>query len=101
MPTLETRTACFIQVDYRKLNEFIREVYGIPYFSCLYAEDWNQGEDHHIRVLSKRELNEWDLKKLQEVKDDQEPPYCMQVVMQDLVNRDLIPPGNYLISDTL
>jgi hypothetical protein len=97
-PVLKSKTTTYVEVDYHDLDEFIQKVYNITSFECLATEEWSNDSQHRMNVDKKEELGEWDLDKLQGVKDGKLPNYSLRTVMQDLVNRDLIAPAIYLIN---
>ncbi len=91
------KTKVFTEIDYHELDALINKFYGITSYNCVAVEEWNNDEDHSFS-FEKESLDEYQEKEIEEIKASKLPMYSVSTVMQDLVNNDILPEGNYLIS---
>lgn len=96
-PKLKSRIVSYIAIDYGNLDEFVQEVYNNPSFSCVESDELRNDQQKTYVIHGKSELGEWDQKAIKELESGQTPSYVTATILQDLVNKDLIPPGSYLL----
>ena len=85
---------CF-KIDYKDFDRFIKEEYGQPF---EFAADVESGNDvWYSWDIKKRPLSIWELGEVEKFKSGRNPGYMAITLLQDLVNRDRIPEGRYLI----
>lgn len=84
------------KVDYNDLDQFIKEEYGVEYESAAY-EEWSNYQSHE-KTVQKEELDEFETKELENFKGGKPKHYMIGTILKDLVNRDRIPEGDYVIS---
>lgn len=89
MKKLKFETKIYKEVDYHDLEQFIFEIYGEQYESVA-EEEWNNYSSHEFNV--KKQVD-FDKDKTIDIFDG-----GVHEILQNLVNRDLIEEGNYLIS---
>ena len=78
------------------LDEFAANAYGIegPFLLCESAND----VEYYIEVPEKKDIDELDVPDLEEMlKTKDVPAYDLHTLLQDMVNKDLLPAGNYLV----
>jgi hypothetical protein len=55
--------------------------------------------DYKHEIDGKKELDEWDRGRIEQmVKHKGIEAWCLQVVLQDLVNKDVLPAGSYIVT---
>jgi len=96
MPSLKSRTVTRIEVDYNDFDRFVSEVYGHSYEFVADIECDNYSQ--HSYSVAKRELNQWDLAKLNEFNETGQGSGLISVLFTDMANRYILPEGNYIIS---
>lgn len=109
MSKLNAKIETFVTVEYTALDYFINEVYGLregsryaSWFECVLDKEWSNNESHTVS-FKKKELDSWDSKKLEQFKVwitggiAKRPRGVLYIVMQDLVNREILPEAKYLI----
>jgi hypothetical protein len=90
------RKKVLIEVNYDELNNLIRQEYGQD-FHCVSDMEWNNDESHSIS-LCKKELGEYDQRKVDQFKKNGDSYFILYALMQDMVNRDILEEGEYLIN---
>lgn|SRR5574337_80587 len=96
MNKLKCRSITCFEVNHNDLDAFILSVYGQNFESAA-SEDWNK-YSHHLIPVFKEKLTEYRMKQLENFKKDGSGHYVLRFLLGDLVNRELIPEGDYLIS---
>ncbi len=93
---LKSRVATII--DYSDFDNFIKEIYGHD-FESQQAELWSNDASYRYNIRSKEELDGWHAPILQKFIEHGNPEEgIVRTLLQDLVNRDLLPPGEYYIA---
>jgi hypothetical protein len=93
---LKMTTVTRHEVDWHDFNDLVTETYGHEY---EFAADVTCGNDSdHAYTVKKEPLDEYHQKRLDEFKATGKYGYLIGTLLTDLVNRELIPEGNYLIS---
>lgn len=100
---LKYREKLVLQVDYNDLNEFITQAYGLtqPY-EVVAEEEWGNDQSHTL-LVEKRELDEDELEDIvtmEATKGKRIPSYTTSTLLDDLCNKGLIEPGEYLVRVT-
>ena len=89
------RTKTVIEMDYDELEDLIRGEFGHE-FSV--ASDLEIGNDSAKTFIFKPEvIDEYDQNKIDGFKKSGKGSYLLRILMQDLVNREVLPAGNYVI----
>ena len=88
-----------IEMDYSELEALVQKTYGLKKrWSFVADEECGNDSSHTYSVMEKEELDEFDKEDLAEfIAKDGFKPYMTSRLMQDMVNRDILEPGNYLI----
>lgn len=98
--TLKYKSETIFTVDYNDLEDFINDHYGLQGgrkgFCYQAVEEIGNDTQKRFRVC-KEELDDWDVEKLNTLKEKGHADYCTRIVLVDLCNKDLIEPGTYLI----
>lgn len=94
---LKASKKVMFEVDYGDFERFVKETYGQDY-SFVASEECGNDSVHNFNVTEKEALDEYDQKRLATFKELGSYSFFNRTILQDLVNRDLIEPGNYLIS---
>ena len=95
---LKSRTTTYIEVDYSDLDAFISEVYGHDFESAA-CEEWSNDSQHKIIIPGKYVFSDDDYESIQRFRrGDGYDSFILRAIMQNMVNNDVLPPGNYLIS---
>jgi hypothetical protein len=95
--TLKCKKVSHIAVEYRDLDKFIEEEYGLKDFSCFISEEMNEYAKYTF-IVSEGVLLPYDESRLDRFKSGQPEKYILQIVLQDLCNQNKIEPGTYLVS---
>jgi len=92
---MKSKVETFIVVDYNDLNSFITKIYGIDF---EIVEDQEMSNDSCITIKVKKEkLLSGDIEELIKRKKDKYVIYILHTLLTDLVNKNLIKEGKYLI----
>jgi len=84
----------YIVLDYEELNKLVTSNYGVE-FDFVAAQEANQAL-YSFNITEKTEIHEYDMKILRDWILGKRQPWPV-TVLQDLVNKDVLQPGNYLI----
>jgi hypothetical protein len=93
---LKVQTQIVHRVDYNDLEEFIQEEYGHSISIVADLESSNDSAET-FSIVKKEILSRWDLEKVEKFKATGDYDRSTSALLQDLVNRDLAPEGNYVI----
>lgn len=93
---LKSRKKTVIEVEYGDLERFVKETYKQKEYSFVAAQECGNDSSHSFSI-EKELLDEYDQKKLDAFTKTGKYGFINHTVLQDLVNRDLIEPGNYVI----
>lgn len=101
-PVLEVKKKTVIEVEYHNFEQFIIAVYNIPaqkYYTWSVVADQEAGNNSVLSfdVSKKEPLDEFDQADIEKFTGSGQGQYMTQNLLQDLVNQDLIEPGEYLI----
>lgn len=94
---LKSSKKVMFEVDYGDFERFVKETYGQDY-NFVASEECGNDSVHDFNVNDKEALDEYDQEKLDTFKTTGRYSFLNRTILQDLVNHDLIEPGNYLIS---
>ncbi len=87
----------FVEMDYNEFDDLVNEFYQTKRFNCVAAEEWSNYEDHSFEV-KKEKISSYDQETIEELKTDKCPNWSVNIALQELVNNDIIPEGNILIT---
>jgi hypothetical protein len=93
---LKFKTETVHTVDYNDLDNFILAEYGQRFDVVADLESGNDSQ-HVISIPKKIALDEYNLNALGRFIKEGTGSYLTQVLLQDLVNKNRIPIGDYLI----
>lgn len=93
MDKLKVRTETVKFIDCSDLEEFTKEVYGHR-FDAAASQEWNR-DSYHSKRAEARELASWDQEKIDQLMNGEEPEFALEAVLNDLVNKGLLEPGDY------
>lgn len=85
----------YLEVDYKDIEKFIRQEYGIEY-EMISGEEWNNDSSHDFDVC-KGIIDEYDQAKLNNWLNSNEEQWLLNTILRDLCNKDKIKEGWYLI----
>lgn len=85
----------YYAVDYGELEKEIKTTYGREFSVPADLECAN--DTIHRFVVKRKPLSKWDKEELRRFVDGENPSYLLYTLMQDLVNREAIPAGNWLV----
>lgn len=78
------------------VDDFIQKVYELNSFNCYYG---SPNDSYHKFNIEKGKMEKWDLEDLQEILEEEGCEiHQLRVVLKDLCNKGIIPPGTYLIN---
>lgn len=93
---VDTKLVHFVTQE--AIEAFIKEIYSVTNFSVSESECVTDVESLIYNVTTTLPLSEEDLKDIGYfVEDDGDYPYVFDTLMQDLVNRGIIPGGIYIV----
>ncbi len=84
-------------MDYSEYEHLVHETYGNRAYEMAPDEEWNNYESHSFEFTKKESLDDYDTKKLNELKAGKSSMGITRITMQDMVNRDILPLGKYII----
>jgi hypothetical protein len=109
MPKLKAHKEVVFRVDHNDLDSFIREAYGLE---CQSGEGGGYSGEYSFEYVASEELsndvsksyyvspeepNEYDRKKIEEMKQGKFAQFITCTLLCDLCHRGLIEPGKYII----
>ena len=95
MEKLKTEIKTIIELDAFDLEKFINKIYEID-FELFASEEWANDTSYTFRVR-KEPLGKYDIEKLSKVMNGKFEHCMIRTFLQDLVNKDHISEGEYLI----
>ncbi len=87
---------CYTRIDYNELEDIICQFYDLKMFSVVATEEWSNDEEHSYDV-KKENLNNYQNKNIRELRHGENPMYCLNSILTDLANNDVLEEGKYLI----
>lgn len=97
MIKLGTKTSC-IEVDMYELENLIREEYNNPLYSIVAAEELKNYTKQTYDIDFGEEIDEYELEEIEKFKSGNGiQQHITFALMQDMVNRKVIPAGEYLV----
>lgn len=98
MPELKIRTKTTHHVDCYDFQEFVCEVYGVTGFNFAASEESGNDTSHEFTARAKSDWASYDEDDLAEFKSSNGTRnFVTHLLMDDLVRRELIPTGNYVV----
>lgn len=92
---LKCKKKLVIEVDYRDLERFIAEEYGLDEF-CAIEESPN--DSTHQYNVSKEEIDEYNQKRIDKIiKHKSSAHWELGVILIDLCNKDKLEEGDYIM----
>ena len=86
----------YFVVDYHDLDNLLREYY--PGWDTIISDQELHNDMEHAIWVQKEEISEYDIDDLEKSKAGKHVSWCLNTLMTDLCNRDIIEPGDYLIT---
>ena len=87
----------FIEMDYGELEDLIKKTYGHTY-EFVAEEELMNDVDKTYSLTAKTPLDEWEAKDMEEFKlTGKTKGWRTNTIMQDMINNDVLEPGEYLI----
>lgn len=86
-------------VNYNDFEKFVQSTYNVENYEFASSEECSNDTAHTSSNVVKKPLDKWtqgDLDKF--INENGNRQYMMHTLLQDMVNRDLIPEGNYVIN---
>lgn len=85
----------YLTVGYSDFDRFVTKEFGQPF---EFAADQESGNDQdHSFAVTKSPLSRYEDEHLKEFRVTGRYSFLARVLLQDMVNRDVLPEGNYLI----
>lgn len=92
---LKTQTKTIHYVNYNDFDHLVNEVYGIDY---EIIPDMEKSNDSSLTAsVKKSQLDTYDQQRLDTFKSGGHVNYMARLLLQDLVNNDYAPEGDYVI----
>jgi hypothetical protein len=85
-----------IEMDWNELEEIVNKTYGINNYNFVASMECGNDSAHQFDVSKIEKPDEWYMKQIADIKNN--PNVSPYAIMQDLVNRGAIEPGDYLIT---
>ena len=83
------------EVDYNDLDRFIAHHYQLNYFEGTLE---SSNDTSHSITVEKEPLSKWDVTDMEKILKDGNCEYWkLHIVLQDLCNKGIIEPGQYLV----
>ena len=86
----------FYTLDYYQFEEIVCAYYKRDSYSFIESTETSNDTSHEFEV-KKEKLEEWDAEELQDFTKNNADFCSPSILLNDLVNNDIIPEGNYLI----
>jgi hypothetical protein len=92
-------TKTVVEMDYIELEELVQKTYGLKKrWSFVADQELNNDSCQSFDFTEKEELEEFDKADLELfIAKDGFKNWMAPILMQDMVNRDILPLGNYVI----
>jgi hypothetical protein len=84
------------ELDYNDFDRIVQEVYGKPY-EIVADEETGNYQAKTYGEFKKEELDKYDAGELEQFKNTGKYSYLSCVLLQDLVNNDYLPEGEFVI----
>lgn len=92
------RTESVVIMTDNELDELVKKHFPNSNFEFVPNEECGNDSDHFFAVEEKtEERDEYDTWRWTKFEAGEWMPYITRDVLQELVNRDVLPPGNFLI----
>jgi len=86
----------YCAMEYGEFEDLVKKEYGQDY---EFVPDIECGNDSdHSYSIEKEELDSWDAKSIEEFKSTGKYSFMARRLLQDLVNNDKLPEGDFLIT---
>lgn len=90
--------ASFIEVDMYELENLIRKEYNKPLYSIVASEELKNYTKQTYDIYLGEEIDEYELEQIEKFKSGSGmEQHITFALMQDMVNRKVIPAGEYLV----
>lgn len=86
-----------IKADYDAFEKLVEKTYGQPFAFVGDQECRNDSSTEFSGMVKGEEIDEYDTDKLQAFKDTGDHDFLAGVLLQDMVNNDVLPEGNYIV----
>lgn len=84
------------ELDYNDFDRIVQEVYDKPY-EIVADEEAGNYQAKTYGDVKKEELDEFDVEQLEKFKNTGKYYYLSRIILQDLVNNDYLPEGDFVI----
>lgn len=91
------KTMVYNEMSYHEFEELVEATYGRKY-EFVVDEECSNHSNHSYHNFKKDSLDEWETEDFQKFLDIGSYQFLSCILLQDLVNKELIPEGNYLIT---
>lgn len=93
------REILYIELDWHELEDIVNKTYSITQYNFVAVQECRNDSQHTFQVTKQEPLDEWESKDLQEfIAKNGLKEYMNYTIMQDLVNRGVLKPANYLVT---
>lgn len=88
----------YIEMDDREFDTIVKKAYGLTDYSFGETEECGNDSQHSFSVSKKEPLGDYRRQTIKDIENTKYVPlYCNSDIFQDLVNKDILEPGEYLI----
>jgi hypothetical protein len=85
-------------VDYGDFEDFVNQQYALgPGGYCFPADEETSNDTAKTYRIKKEPLDSWNQRSLDKFKAGEQEQFMARTLLQDFVNRDLLPEGEYVI----
>lgn len=90
----------FIEMDYNELEKLITKYLDLPEcYEVVACEEWNNDSSYAFNIKKEPIKYAWEVDDLIKIKNTKiVPNFRTRLIMQDMVNNDILPEGEYLIN---
>lgn len=91
------KTVTYYEMEYPEFDKLVSETLGIDYESVA-ENEWNNDSSYDFKGIKKEPLDEYDAKRIA-LHQQGSRTYNLwaYIVLRELVNRDVLPEGDYII----
>ena len=95
---METETKIVHNLSWHEFEDFVKNTYGVDQYDFVQSEEVNNDSCTPYQDIMKCKLEEWDEKRVSNfVKADGNITFIAITLLQDMVNKDVLPEGTFMI----
>lgn len=92
------KTETVTTIDYHEFETLVKKTYpGAKQYSFVATEECGNDSVHQFTIDGLEPLQDYDAKQIEKLETGEHIPYANYTIFQDLVNKEVLQPGSYLV----